>query len=94
LDLENDDDGEWRDDDENLPAKAAAVSSSSSSMLQNNIKPPPSSKFYVKSLLSANKERAVWLCVYSTCDLMAIKPYNSTFFKNKNFYCDKFEKGN
>lgn len=45
------------------------------------------------SINKSNKERAVWLCVYSTCDLMAIKPYNSTFFKNKNFYCDKFEKG-
>ena len=34
----------------------------------------------------SNKERAVWLCVYSTHDLTLIKPANTDFFKNKNFY--------
>jgi 23S rRNA U2552 (ribose-2'-O)-methylase RlmE/FtsJ len=45
------------------------------------------------SINQSNKERAVWLCVYSTQDLTAIKPFNSEFFKNKNFYCDRFIKG-
>jgi 23S rRNA U2552 (ribose-2'-O)-methylase RlmE/FtsJ len=45
------------------------------------------------SLNKSNKERAVWLCVYSTHDLTSIKPYNSDFFKNKSFYCDRFLKG-
>lgn len=45
------------------------------------------------SINNSNKERAVWLCVYSTQDLTSIKPYNLDFFKNKNFYSDKFVKG-
>ena len=45
------------------------------------------------SINNTNKERAVWLCVYSTHDLTSIKPFNSDFFKNKNFYCDRFVKG-
>ncbi len=45
------------------------------------------------SINQTNKERAVWLCVYSTHDLTSIKPFNSEFFKNKNFYCDRFIKG-
>lgn len=45
------------------------------------------------SINNSNKERAVWLCVYSTRDLTSIKPYNLEFFKNKNFYSDKFVKG-
>ena len=45
------------------------------------------------SINKTNKERAVWLCVYSTHDLTSIKPHNSDFFKNKFFYCDKFIKG-
>jgi hypothetical protein len=45
------------------------------------------------SINKSNKERAVWLCVYSTKDLTSIKPYNLEFFKNKNFYSDRFVKG-
>ena len=45
------------------------------------------------SINKSNKERAVWLCVYSTHDLTSFKPYNSEFFKNKNFYSDRFVKG-
>jgi 23S rRNA U2552 (ribose-2'-O)-methylase RlmE/FtsJ len=45
------------------------------------------------SINKSNKERAVWLCVYSTHDLTSIKPFNSEFFKNKNFYSDRFVKG-
>lgn len=45
------------------------------------------------SINKSNKERAVWLCVYSTQDLTSIKPYNLEFFKNKNFYSDRFIKG-
>ena len=45
------------------------------------------------SINKSNKERAVWLCVYSTHDLTSFKPYNSEFFKNKNFYSDRFIKG-
>lgn len=45
------------------------------------------------SINNSNKERAVWLCVYSTHDLTSFKPYNSDFFKNKNFYSDRFVKG-
>ena len=44
------------------------------------------------SINKSNKERAVWLCVYSTHDLTSFKPYNSDFFKNKNFYSDRFVK--
>ena len=43
------------------------------------------------SINKSNKERAVWLCVYSTHDLTSIKPLESDFFKNKNFYSSKFE---
>jgi hypothetical protein len=45
------------------------------------------------SINKSNKERAVWLCVYSTHDLSSFKPLNSNFFKNKNFYSEKFKKG-
>lgn len=45
------------------------------------------------SINKSNKERAVWLCVYSTHDLTSLKPINYNFFKNKNFYCERFQKG-
>ena len=44
------------------------------------------------SINESNKERAVWLCVYSTHNLKLIKPFNFNFFKNKNWYSDRFEK--
>jgi hypothetical protein len=44
------------------------------------------------SINKSNKERAVWLCVYSTHNLHLLKPSNYNFFKNKNWYSNRFEK--
>ena len=43
------------------------------------------------SLNKSNKERVVWVCVYSTHDLKTIKSTKSDLFKN--FYGERFEVG-